>query len=122
MQDANPYDRRGRLTEVTVRNTGAVRGAEVVQVYIAPSQQARVNRPIKELKGFTEVALEPGQSERVTVEALTRYAAAYWDESRHKWCVEAGEYKVIVSDSSTVSDKAVRGSFKIDETYWWIGL
>ncbi|KAG7126513.1 beta-glucosidase I like protein [Verticillium longisporum] len=114
----------GKLTvEVTVRNTGAVRGAEVVQVYVAPSQQARVNRPIKELKGFTKVALEPGQSERVTVEALTKYdAAAYWDESRHKWCVEADEYEVIVSDSSTISDKAVRGSFKIDETYWWIGL
>ncbi|PCD22024.1 hypothetical protein AU210_015826 [Fusarium oxysporum f. sp. radicis-cucumerinum] len=113
----------GRLiVEVTVKNTGAVRGAEVVQVYVAPGQKARVNRPVKELKGFAKVVLEPGQSERATVEAQTKYAAAYWDETRHQWCVEAGEYEVIVSDSSAVSDKAVRGSFKVDETYWWIGL
>ncbi|KAH6981553.1 glycosyl hydrolase family 3 C-terminal domain-containing protein [Ilyonectria sp. MPI-CAGE-AT-0026] len=99
------------IVEVTVKNTGAVRGAEVVQVYVAPGQKARVKRPVKELKG-----------ERVTVEAQIKYAAAYWDETRHQWCVEASEYDVIVSDSSAVSDKAVRGLFKVDETYWWIGL
>ncbi|KAH7375385.1 beta-glucosidase [Plectosphaerella cucumerina] len=113
----------GKLSvEVTVENTGSARGAEVVQVYVAPKQKSRVNRPIKELKGFAKVFLDAGKSERVTVEAQAKYAAAYWDEDRHEWCVEAGDYDVIVSDSSAVSDKAVKGSFTVEETYWWSGL
>ncbi|KAL2758751.1 glycoside hydrolase family 3 protein [Sodiomyces alcalophilus JCM 7366] len=113
----------GKLTvDVTVTNTGAVQGAEVVQVYVAPKQKARVNRPVKELKGFAKLSLAPGESKKATVEILSKYAASYWDEDRSQWCVEAGEYEVIASDSSVVSDKAVRGSFSVAETYWWSGL
>lgn len=113
----------GKLTvDVTVTNTGSAQGAEVVQVYVAPKQKARVNRPIKELKGFTKVSLAPGESKKATVEIVSKYAASYWDEDRSQWCVEAGEYEVIASDSSVVSDKAVRGTFSVPETYWWSGL
>ncbi|KAI0596160.1 beta-glucosidase [Biscogniauxia sp. FL1348] len=109
--------------EVAVRNTGDVRGAEVAQVYVAPRQKAKVNRPVKELKGFGKVELQPGETKTVVVEVPTKYAASYWDEQRDQWCVEAGEYEVIVSDSSEVKEgKAVKSVFTIPETFWWSGL
>ncbi|KAH9885644.1 glycoside hydrolase family 3 protein [Xylariomycetidae sp. FL2044] len=118
---------------LTIQNTGAVRGAEVAQVYVAPRQRAKVNRPVKELKGFAKVELAPGESRRVTVGGIaTKYAASYWDEERDQWCAEKGEYEVIVSDSSAVKQeqeeeegeggKVLRGAFEIPETYWWSGL
>ncbi|KAL8357767.1 hypothetical protein RB598_002525 [Gaeumannomyces tritici] len=109
--------------EVNVANTGAVAGAQVVQVYVAPKQAARVNRPLKELKGFAKARLAPGETRRVAVELDVRYAASYWDEDRGQWCAEKGEYEVIVSDSSAAEEgRTLRGSFKIPETFWWSGL
>jgi beta-glucosidase len=81
-----------------------------------------VNRPVKELKGFAKVELDADESKTVTISELEKYAAAYFDEEQDKWCVEAGEYEVIVSDSSAVGDKALKGSFKVEETYWWSGI
>ena len=117
-------DKDGKITvKVTVKNTGKVKGAEVVQVYVEPKQKAKVNRPIKELKGFTKVALEAGESTEVSVEVETKYAASYWDEDRSQWCVEEGKYDVIVSNSSEVKEgKALRGSITVPETFWWKGL
>ncbi len=109
--------------EVTVQNTGAARGAEVVQVYVAPKQAAKVNRPRKELKGFAKVELDAGESARVVVEIETKYAASYWDETRDEWIAEAGEYEVIASNTSAVAKgQAQKGSFTIPETFWWTGL
>lgn len=108
---------------VSVTNTGPVKGAEVLQVYLAPKQKAKVNRPPKELQGFAKVEVAPGETRQVTVELETKYAASYFDEERGKWCVEAGEYEVIVSDSSEVkAGKAVAGSVKVQETFWWSGI
>ncbi|KAL5946265.1 beta-glucosidase [Pyricularia oryzae] len=109
--------------EAAVSNTGSVKGAEVVQVYVAPKQKSSVNRPVKELKGFAKVELDAGEKKTVKVDIETKYAASFWDEHRNQWCVEQGEYEVIVSDSSAVLDsKALKGSFKISETFWWSGV
>ncbi|KAH9992262.1 glycoside hydrolase family 3 protein [Xylariaceae sp. FL0662B] len=107
-----------------VTNTGAAKGAEVAQVYVAPRQKARVSRPVKELRGFAKTGpLAPGESTTVAVRVETKYAISYWDEVRDEWCAEAGEYEVVVSDSSEVREgKAVRGCFTVPETYWWRGL
>ena len=106
-----------------IKNAGAVKGAEVAQMYIQPKQAAKINRPVKELRGFSKVELEAGETKTVAIEELEKYVAAYWDEERDQWCVEAGEYEVIVSNSSAVHDgQAVRGSFKVAETYWWSGV
>ncbi|KAM5353630.1 hypothetical protein ACJ41O_000280 [Fusarium nematophilum] len=121
--DLSVSSTEGKLSaSVTVRNTGSIRGAEVAQLYVRPLQAAKVNRPVKELKGFAKVELDAGEANTVVIEELEKYAAAYFDEERDQWCVEAGEYEVIVSDSSAVGDKAVKGSFKVDETYWWSGI
>ena len=111
------------VVDVTVRNTGDAKGQEVVQVYVAPPPRQAVNRPRKELKGFAKVELTPGQSERIRVGFETKYAASYWDEHRGKWCAEAGEYEVIVSDSSEAkAGKTVRGKFTVAQTVWWSGV
>lgn len=122
--DLSVGDRDGKLVvSVAVQNTGRVRGAEVAQVYIAPKQKAKVNRPVKELKGFAKVELAPGETKTVSVELETKYAAAYWDEERDQWCVEKGEYDIIVSDSSELREgKAVKATVAVQETYWWSGL
>lgn len=114
----------GKITvAVQVMNTGKVTGADVVQVYVAPRQKAKINRPVKELQGFAKVELKPGETREVEVVMETKYAASYFDEERGKWCVEKGEYDVVVSDSSDVKNgQAVTGSFKVPETYWWSGI
>ncbi|KAH6652601.1 beta-glucosidase [Truncatella angustata] len=122
--DLSVSEKDGRLTvAVSIKNTGKAKGAEVAQVYVAPKQKSKVNRPVKELKGFSKVELAPGESKTATVEIESKYAGAYWDEERDKWCVEAGEYDIIVSDSSDVKDgKAVKASFQVQKTFWWSGL
>ncbi|ORY56324.1 glycosyl hydrolase family 3 N terminal domain-containing protein [Pseudomassariella vexata] len=122
--DLSVTAKEGKLTvSLTVKNTGGVKGSEVAQVYVQPKQKAKVNRPVKEMKGFAKVELAPGESKTVKVEMETKYAANYWDEERNQWCVEDGEYEVIVSDSSKVEEgKAVKGNFVVKETYWWSGI
>ncbi|CAI6099635.1 unnamed protein product [Clonostachys chloroleuca] len=114
----------GKLkVSLKVKNTGPIKGAEVAQLYIKPKQPAKVNRPVKELKGFAKVELEAGETKTVSIEELEKYAASYFDEERNQWCVEEGKYEVIVSNSSVVKEgEALKGSFSVAETYWWSGL
>ena len=108
---------------VQVGNVGDVAGAEVVQVYVAPGQQAKISRPPKELKGFAKVMLAPGETKDVTVEIETKYAVSYWDEERDRWCAEQGRYRVLVGNSSDLRGKTpCEGEFEVAETYWWTGL
>ncbi|KAL3952599.1 hypothetical protein ACCO45_012542 [Purpureocillium lilacinum] len=120
-----PIPERSIAATLTVSNTGALPGAEVAQLYVRPRQAAKINRPVKELRGFAKAHLAAGESRRVRVEELERYAAAYWDEERDRWCVEAGEYEVLVANTSAVDAPracVVRGSFTVPETYWWSGI
>jgi beta-glucosidase len=74
----------GALTvRVAVTNTGTRRGAEVVQLYVAPPASALV-RPPKELKAFAKVRLDPGESATVTLELGDR-AFACWDPGDRGW-------------------------------------
>ncbi|EJP66571.1 Cel3c-like protein [Beauveria bassiana ARSEF 2860] len=107
---------------VRITNTGQREGAAVAQMYIQPKQPARINRPVKELRGFAKVELEAGASRTVTISELEKYAAAYFDEEREQWCVEAGDYDVTISDSSAVTDKTLRAAITVPETYWWSGI
>jgi beta-glucosidase-like glycosyl hydrolase len=83
---------------VTVRNTGAVAGAEVVQLYVMPAPSA-VRRPVRELAAFTKVRLEPGEATTVELD-LDRRAFAFWDVTKDRWKVEPGVYGVQVGRSS----------------------
>ncbi len=83
---------------LTVTNTGDCAGAEVVQVYVA-KPDAKVFRPVKELKGFAKVKLAAGESKTVTI-PLDDKAYRYWNVKTDKWEVEGGSYEVRVGASS----------------------
>ncbi|MHB8217283.1 MAG: beta-glucosidase [Candidatus Sulfotelmatobacter sp.] len=81
-----------------VTNTGTRGGAEVSQVYVG-DRHAGVPRPVKELKGFAKVELDPGQSKHVQV-MLDRRAFSYYDVKNHKWTVAPGDFDIYVAHSS----------------------
>jgi beta-glucosidase len=108
------------VVSLTVTNIGKVAGAEVVQVYVAANPEtSSIARPKKELKGFTKVFLEPGQSEKVSI-PLDWFATAFWDQALNKWVNEKGEYKVLVGKAS--ADIVVEGCFTQEETKTRTGL
>lgn len=84
--------------KVPVTNTGSVAGAEVVQLYIH-DVEASVDRPVKELKGFDKVYLEPGQTKTVEFE-VDRQALSFFDADKHEWVAEPGEFKALIAASS----------------------
>jgi beta-glucosidase len=79
-------------------NTGQRAGATVAQVYVGETR-ASVPRPLKELKGFERVMLQPGETKHVSVELDGRAFAFYDVEGKH-WKVDAGEFGILVGDSS----------------------
>jgi beta-glucosidase len=83
---------------LTVRNSGKVAGAEVVQVYVK-EEKASVERPEKELKAFKKIFLAPGESKVVEI-SLPESAFQYFDEARNKWVLEPGKFFVEVGSSS----------------------
>jgi beta-glucosidase len=83
---------------LNVRNTGAVAGQEIVQLYVRDVQTS-VFRPAKELKGFTKVDLQPGAETTVTL-YLDRRAFAYYDTGIEAWAVESGIFEILVGASS----------------------
>lgn len=110
------------IASFTVKNIGSIPGAEVAQMYVLP-RQSSINRPVKELKGFAKVHLQPGESQQVVIRELEKYAASYFDEERDQWCVEGGEYEVLIGNTSdTRCGIWVSGHFQVKETYWWSGI
>jgi len=91
-----------------VRNTGSLAGAEVVQLYVG-CDKSIYDRPVKELKGFQKIHLQPGEERRVTFD-LPAQALAVWDG---EWKVEPGNYRLWLSNSSR-SEDALIVEFQID--------
>lgn len=83
---------------VDVENTGSMAGKEVVQLYVA-DRESTVSRPVRELKGFEKVALEPGEKKTVSF-LLNKRAFAYYEVSLHDWYVESGEFAIEIGRSS----------------------
>jgi beta-glucosidase len=86
---------------VEVSNTGQRAGTEVVQMYIR-DRVSSVTRPVKELKGFAKISLQPGQTETVALE-ITPESLAFWDVNM-KYTVEPGEFEIMVGSSSRTED------------------
>ncbi len=84
--------------EFQVKNTGTVAGEEVAQLYVGAVSPS-LPRPIKELKGYSKIALLPGQSQVVRIR-LTERDFAFWDTAKHDWRAEPGEYRVFVGGAS----------------------
>jgi beta-glucosidase len=90
---------KGTVTiSVDVKNTGNRAGEEVVQMYVKHLNSV-VARPLKELKGFKRVMIEPGQTITVTL-PLTAERLAYWNVSKHAFVVEKARIQIAVGSSS----------------------
>jgi beta-glucosidase len=95
-----PEDSDGSKVKVSfdVTNTGKREGAEIGEVYVG-EEHPRVERPVKELKGFGRVDLMPGETKTVSV-TLDRRAFSYWGLNQHAWTADQGEYDILVGSSS----------------------
>lgn len=83
---------------VTVKNTGSRAGKEVVQLYVR-DLESTLARPMKELKRFAKVELNPGQTKTINF-LLDPRAFAYYDPYQHQWVAEPGEFEILIGSSS----------------------
>lgn len=83
---------------ISLTNTGKVSGEEVIQIYVR-DLEALADRPIKELKGFKRIALEPGETKNILLN-LDASAFAYFDMNQKKWKVEEGYFEIWAGSSS----------------------
>ncbi len=82
----------------TVKNTGSMRGGEVVQLYVA-DKHSRLPRPLKELKHFSKVYLQPGESTQIRF-TLNARDFAYYDPEFSDWVVDSGTFTLLIGSSS----------------------
>ncbi len=104
---------------VKIKNTGTRAGKEVVQLYVRDVESS-VIRPLKELKGFEKVTLEPGEEKGVTF-TLGKRAFAFYHVDLKDWYVESGEFEILIGKSSediVLSETIhVRSSIKVNKKY-----
>ena len=87
---------------IPVTNTGSMAGAETVQLYIS-DLKASVERPVKELKAFQKVFLQPGETRQVSL-TIDKRALSFYDEANSQWKAEPGDFEAL---AGTASDKIV---------------
>ena len=92
----------------TVRNVGKVAGKEVVQLYIG-DEKCSVLRPLKELKDFYKVTLQPGEEKEVLF-TIDEEDLKFFDDTQHKWVAESGKFKIYIGSSS----KDIKGVVEFD--------
>jgi len=91
-------DVEGVTVAVDVTNTGQMAGQEIVQLYVH-DHEAGLTRPVKELKGFTKISLEPGETKTVTI-ALDFRAFAFYHTGHKQWITEDGQFDVLIGASA----------------------
>ena len=101
---------------VKVKNIGEISGDEVIQLYIS-DKYSSITRPVKELKAFQRVSLKPGESKEILFE-LNKSAFAYYD-SEMNYIVEAGDFDILVGNSSRDEDLK-NTNFNVEKTYYVI--
>ena len=91
-------DNETLTVSATISNTGKMAGKEIVQLYVADPQSS-LQRPLKELKGFTKVTLEPGESKQVHFSLAAR-DFSFYDPRQSRWIAESGEFEIGIGASS----------------------
>jgi beta-glucosidase len=108
--DKNSFSKGASIqVSVEITNTGNLPGKETVQLYLQ-DLYASVSRPIKELKGFEQVNLQPGESKKVTF-TIDEEKIGFFDNEGN-WTVEFGEFKVFVGGNSS---DVLEGSFSYQQ-------
>ncbi len=95
-----------------IKNTGAVDGAEIAQLYVN-DVESTIYRPVKELRGFKKVFLKAGEEKEVSI-TLDKRAFAYYNVNLGDWHVESGEFKILVGASSR--DIKLEASVNVEST------
>lgn len=98
LSSATPKHGETLTAHMQLKNTGPRAGTETVQLYIRDVAASAGPRPVRELKGFQKVKLEPGESRDVTF-SITDKELGYYDTSGH-WLVEPGKFQVWISKDS----------------------
>jgi beta-glucosidase len=96
----------------TVSNVGSRDGAEVAQLYVQ-EVKPRLQRPLKELKGFSKVFLKSGEKKTVAI-PLDERSFAFYDPEKKSWIAEAGDFKILVGGSSR--DLPLQQDFRLPKT------
>ena len=99
---------------VKVKNIGEISGDEVVQLYVS-DKYSSITRPVKELKAYQRVSLKPGESKEILFE-LNKSAFAYYD-SEMNYIVEAGDFDILVGNSSRDEDLK-NTNFNVEKTFY----
>ena len=84
---------------IPIKNTGKVKGKEIVQLYIG-DEKSSLERPVKELKGFQKIELNPGE-EKVVEFNITSNDLKFYDEAIQDWKAEQGKFNIFIGSSST---------------------
>jgi beta-glucosidase len=100
------------VVECEITNTGARAGSDIAQVYVEPIKPS-VLRPLKELKGFAKVRLEPGAKQKVSI-PLNLRSFAFYDPDKKTWVAERGAFKILIGSSSR--DLRLTAVFDLSET------
>lgn len=86
------------MVSLKVKNVGDMKGKEVVQLYVS-DKKSLLPRPVKELKGFKKIELNPGEEKTVSF-SICVDDLKYFDDKKHEWVIESGEFNVMVGSSS----------------------
>nr|MDO8118701.1 fibronectin type III-like domain-contianing protein [Candidatus Sigynarchaeota archaeon] len=88
------------VVNVDVKNVGNAVGQEVIQVYAGcRNSKSKIDRPFKELKGFTKITIGPGKQQHATIE-IPVSQLTYYDEASRSFVVEPGEHAILVGPSA----------------------
>ena len=88
----------GNTLTLRIRNTGAMEGKEVVQLYVAPRKSAAI-RPQKELKAFRKISLKPGEEKQLRFELNDRMFQ-YFDADQHRWVTDNGHFDLYLGTAA----------------------
>lgn len=88
---------KNNIVSFKIKNTGKVKGKEIAQVYVSQCNPT-IFKPLKELKGFAKVELEPDEEKEVNI-TLDDSTFQYYNVQNKKWEIESGEYKILVGKS-----------------------
>ena len=101
---------------VTVKNTGALEGKEIVELYISAPDNKAANKPVKELKAYAKTKqLKPGESETLTLRVKAEDLASF-DENASAWVVAEGEYEFLVAASAQDVKASLKATVKAQQT------
>lgn len=112
-------DKENITVEVDVKNTGAMAGSEVVQLYIR-DMECKFDRPEKELKGFAKVFLAPGEEKTVTISVSKTDLAGYYMEFG-EWITQPGEFDLMIGTSSRDIACTKRVNVHCKDPFGWNG-